>query len=363
MNLSDLRNKIYIMLHESGNNSIFSESTLNDFINSRYFRVCRARPWSFLLKEAKIELFRTTVSSPSTGNTLNVTSTSGMGIGRKLVVIDGMNSEHVRITGIEGNVITLEGSGLVNTYDSGADVIIDNYFLPVDCWKLLFARVQEEQPKLRITKIDESGKIQLHRSNYGKPGSLLIGGICIDREPFSTDSYSAGSGSDSVSIVCSDLSAITDDYYKGWMMMNITRGQSTRVRSYISDSKTLILENAIPDQAEDDSFYLAPYLTEFFLYPLPDNNITLQLHYRMIPPKLVNDEDVPVIPGAYHILLAYGVMVDLCAADRNRMGAENSLITFTRLEQELFLQMADEYTSVPGAEMLSMDTGDWKPGI
>ncbi|MCL5036893.1 MAG: hypothetical protein M1269_07250 [Chloroflexi bacterium] len=355
MNLSEIRTKIYTMLQESGSNSIFSNTTIDDFINSRYFRICRARPWNFLLGEKNIPVVVTTVSSESTGTTLHVDSVSGMSAGRKLIVTDGNNFEQVTISEISGETVTLEGTGLSGTYNEGDKAALDNYFMPQDCWKIISAKDPSSGSRPGVISAEQAEAKGIGRNSLGNISKIITGGINTTKEPLS-GLYAMGAGSDGETVVCGSLSGNTYDYYAGWMLMNTERNNSTRIISYTSSSKTLKIEKNISTQTEGDSFYITPRFQEFYFDAIPDPGTVVQLAYRMIPAALNNDEDVPVLPEAYHILLVYGVMVDLSAADRNNIRAGNSTTLFHNLENELFLQMADEYSAASEAEMLSMDT-------
>ncbi len=358
MNLSEIRNMIYMMLQETGSNSVFSQSTIDALVNSRYFRICRSKPWSFLVKESRIPVTCTTISSESSGNILNVNSVSGMAIGRKITVMNATDYEEVQIGNIIGDVITLTGSGLVRTYSSGDRVCINNYYLPSDCWKLISVRDLSVPRCLKVIDVNQADHSIPRRSSSGEALMFYVGGTDISREPLLSGSYSMSSGSNSTDVICSSLSGNTDDYYSGWVLTNITTGASKRIRSYNSSLKKIILEESISGQTAGNSFYLAPDLVEIFLYPVPDNNGVLDIRYRMIPPKLFNNYDMPVLPEAYHILIVYGVMIDLGISDRNNPRAAKSINLFETLEHELFLQMSDEFSSITESEIYAMKAVD-----
>jgi len=357
MNLSEIRTQILVELQASVNNCVFSTATINNLINQKYMLLMRRRLWSFLLKEATVSTVYTTVSATSTSTTLNATSVAGMSVGRKLVVSDGTNFEEVYISSISGTIITLTGTGLSESYAADSYIFVDNYFLPSDCWKVLSVKDFSVPRNLDIRRTATVDRELTQRKSYGDPRVIYIAGTNLMREPAS-GTYAMDTSSSTTSVIETQLTGTTTDYYKGWTCFNVTRDLSATVSAYNASTKTLTLESAITAQVATDTFYLIPRLTEFFLYPLANTSRALNFRYKLLPEKLLNNRDVPIMPDAYHMLLVYEVMVALATADRYNKRAGTNIGTYAALSSDLYNQMVDDYSILAEGASECMVTGD-----
>lgn len=360
LDFGQIQNMILIRNAETSTNSMFIGTTYNvlkERINQAYFKIASLMPWEFFAKNAIIPLVLTTISASSTGTALTVTSTSGFGRKRWIWVTDGTNTELVQIASVDSATgITLEGTGLANTYTSGY-VSLENYFLPYDCQKVMDIRQWGSTPS-RIQIVDthavdrEIPKIK----TTGAVTAVYIGGKNIEKEP-ATGSNTADATTSTTAIVDSSLTGISNDYYNGWLAYNITRKTAERVTDYVVSTKTLTLKNAITGQVATDTYYLMPYLNEFRTTTIPIEASTLHVRYRRMPDKLVNDYDIPEIPEQYHDLIFYKAMIDILAIDIHNPRTRSDTALFMALYKELYDKMVDDNMILAETHFESVATG------
>ena len=324
--LEDLKAKIWKSRQETSTNSVFTEAELVDIINEAQQEICDVQPWRFLETKQNYTCVSTTIGASSTGTALVGTSTQGLHRPRWIIVTDETNYESVQISSVDSATgITLVSPGLTNTYTSGY-IILENNFFPHDIGKWVCIQKAVNGKNLHIVKSYRAdSRIPVVKS-VDDPTIVWPRGRNFDREPAS-GSYTADASTDSSKIIDAVLTALTTDYYKGWVLVNETLNKTSRITAYNKTTKTLTLETAITDQASGNTYHLETRLNEFELYPAPDSALVLRNRYCLIPPAMVNDYDVPYIPEKYQGVLINKALVICALRDRNNSRAKMDLKT------------------------------------
>lgn len=95
------------------------------------------------------------------------------------------------------------------------------------------------------------------------------------------------------------------------------------------------------------------FIARMRLYPRQDKQYTFQCRYIQRPPLLVEDTDVPAIPTAHALIVAYRALADLLVKHDNAPQAE----LFKRRYAEELLKMERRYLITPGRRIVK---GDWQ---
>lgn len=139
MNRSDMRTLFYGKIQETSSNSMFSSTLVNLYLQEAWYKIYtwKNTVWDWLVTETNITMPYTTVSSSSTGTTLNVTSNSNFVAGQYIHVKEGNVVERVRIQTVATGVLTLVSPGLVNTYTTAATVHCNYIAVPTGLMNFL----------------------------------------------------------------------------------------------------------------------------------------------------------------------------------------------------------------------------------
>lgn len=89
------------------------------------------------------------------------------------------------------------------------------------------------------------------------------------------------------------------------------------------------------------------------LYPRQDKQYTFQCRYMARPAVMTEDNDVPVIPSAHALIIAYRALSEVLAKHDNMPQAE----VYKRRYAEELLRMERRYLITPGRRILK---GDWQ---
>lgn len=103
--------------------------------------------------------------------------------------------------------------------------------------------------------------------------------------------------------------ATTDDnYYKDWVLVNITQEKTSKITGYTASTNTLTLEEAITDQASGDYFYLLKNAPQITFYRRPTSVLDYLVKGYKATPKLLNLYDIPLLSEDFLDLIAAEVM-------------------------------------------------------
>lgn len=329
MIFSQMVTLFYDKIRESSTNSAFTEAKVKKWINEGYRHFLNYRLWGFLFKEESTTNIFTHCSDGGTSNgtTLYVDSTDGMQAGMKIYVTDGVNFERVEISSVNApaGTVTLSSPGLIGSYKDGDTVSGSQVFLPADCRKLLEIRrdavsasVQEGQA-LKYCDPREFDITVSYIKSMAPPTHYMGGGIDVTSDGYITN-HTAGTGTGTSEIVFSSTTGKSDDYYKGWRVVNTTRKESARVTAFDSATEKLTISTPIANQVPTDNFYLIRDLGRIFLYPLPDQAYTITFHYYRNVNDMVNDGDIPLLgpveENAVELIVDYA-LAEAGLSDRN----------------------------------------------
>lgn len=318
MNLQDIRERCFQFRGESTTDgkARFSHAVVNSIINQKEKEILSEYPSLRQNKEVLIPIETTTLSSAYTagGATFAVTSAANMAKGRYVVVTDGSNFELVQISSISTLTIT-PTAVLSNSYASGSYVSVFNHFLPYYCSRVLDCREWTTPAMLEVERVAPFHRSYPKPNSTGAPTTLVEFGMCLDREPAVGSVYTMDATTSTTSVVDTELTAGSDDYYNGWQLVNITRETSARIRDYVASTKTLTLESAITGQIATDTYFLIPRVRQFFLNPIPIADITLRVTVFDEGGNMINDYDEPIVAPAYHMILVYAALLDQAAGD------------------------------------------------
>lgn len=301
--------------------STWSGATGDAFIKQMINQACAefntSFPWPWMEAEQDISTVQTTISSSSTGTTLNVTSASGWGLGDYGWVFEGSNYERFKVNDVAAGILTIE-AGVSNTYTTAAKVVKESYALPDDFNYIFNVR--------DITSSEFLKPMNPHKYDYdtpvyssnGKPTDYLIYGFDKAREPAS-GTYTTDLGTDTITIVDSSLKALSDDYYKNWLLINTTstREDQSRISSYTASSKTIILKKPITNQTDGETYYLIRNLRLMYFQTLPDSTYKIRIKYYRFPSLLINDTDVPENPEMFSHAIVNGAVGYVMLQDAN----------------------------------------------
>jgi hypothetical protein len=258
----------------------------------------------FPIEELKVSAFIVYPADYSTGTltaTLGSKTLTGSGTtwtydmkGRKISTSDG--SDYYTIASATSDTITLTevyqgtgGAGL--TYK-----IFDNCSpMPSDVNWIRGVGLPDNRIITEEKSWDYINEIDPGLVHTGVPYIYARVGVEQLREPI-TSIYTAGAGTSTTSMICSSLTATQDDYYKGWVLVNVTLGKSANVTGYTASTTTLTIDEAITSQAVNNTFYLVRSVELLAVYRRFTAKYRVKLLYYKNHPTLYNDYDMPVLP-------------------------------------------------------------------
>ena len=194
-----------------------------------------------------------------------------------------------------------------------------NYCLPFYTGPVIMLRDTSNDRQLRIREERSYYQSYPDSTKQGKATDYFFLGISQAAEPAVTASaYTMDATTSTGSVVDSQPTGATANYYKDWMLYNITRDTFTRITasSVALGVTTLTLEDAITSQVAGDTYVLRKRLLVVALDPIPDaNGETIVVHNLILPKPMVNDYDVPMLPHGYELLPAYGAASKMMEPD------------------------------------------------
>ncbi len=262
--LEDIKLKVWKSRQETSTNSVFTSAELIDIINEAQNKICDVQPWRFLESKQNYTCVSTTIGASSTGTALTVASTQGLHRPRWIIVTDETNYESVQISSVDSATgITLVSPGLTNTYTSGY-VVLENNLFPYNMGKWACIQDTVNGKNLQIVTSHRADTRIPFVKSVETPTIVWPRGRNIDREPAS-GSLTADATTSTTAIVDAALTALTTDYYKGWLLVNETLKKASRILAYNKTTKTLTLETAIASQVSGNTYHLETRLNEFEL--------------------------------------------------------------------------------------------------
>jgi len=175
----------------------------------------------------------------------------------------------------------------------------DSYFYaPSDMYQILSLRRGST-----VLRCNDSYSLEWAvSSNSGAPTEYAVGEF--DTSIQEQETAQSGTSPDTLVI---GGAGDSDNYYAGQFIYNVTRDEVSRVLSstYSGGTNTLQLNTSITDQSAGDTIYIYRNAYKIHLHPTPSEDITLHLHYQVLPYKLENDYDVPIIPPQYVNAISY----------------------------------------------------------
>jgi hypothetical protein len=88
---------------------------------------------------------------------------------------------------------------------------------------------------------------------------------------------------------------LPDNYFKGWIAVNTTRNESSRVISYNNATRIAEISPQISSQTAGDKIYFLSDQEQVFVYPVPEKKYRFAIRYYRICPELSADSDIPVV--------------------------------------------------------------------
>lgn len=306
--LSELREQIYQDLNEDSTGPFGSDEVdrrINDCIN----HLMRLVDFSELWLRKRVTIPYTTISSTSTGTTLNVTSASDMEVGMELFVYDGSYGEVVEISSITGTVVTLVSPGLTASY-AAAGHICGRSFFAIPHKKIVYVKILPTSDQVGQGKKLDLRDWETFERYYPEINSKDIPTKYIVRETVHTvETKTLGASSDSVTAKWSETGSVD---YTEWLLVNKTHVGASRIQSYsvAGGTATATLRKKIPSQVSTDAVQLIRQMKRVIVHPPVSESITLE--YCVNPDgryQLINGYDVlPFASDLYdHIVINYVV--------------------------------------------------------
>lgn len=300
---------------------------LKDLINRKFDELALMFP----IEELKSNCFIQTIEDYSTG-TVEVTegskditfTTSVLTYdmkGRKIRFEDDSSYYTLQDVDTVALTATLDKAYVGTTNTEATFTIFENNFnLPIDVnWiKGVFDFANENQ------QVDEKDwdyiqSIDLSLDDTGTVEYYALVGKQRILEPVS-GTNTAEAGTSTSQIVDSNLIATSDNYYKDWILINTTRGNTVRVSGYTAATNTLTLEESISGQTTGDTYFLQSDFNQITFYRRPTEIKNLLVVYYKKQPLLVNDYDIPLVPDDFKGWIINSVIEIWHSKDRDAQG-------------------------------------------
>lgn len=142
--------------------------------------------------------------------------------------------------------------------------------------------------------------------------------LCIERpdqvvaldERVKEGTYTADAGTNTTSIVDTELDSTTNDNYNGYRLTNITRGKQAWVTDYVGSTQTLSLSPAIVGQTTADEYYIEnltnrarlprDFISEFYIHWGENNSPLIKIDSKTLR-NLENSQPQAGTPQFYYI--------------------------------------------------------------
>lgn len=303
-----LANLRYRLWETDSSNSTWSDAFLNRCINWALSYFSTARPFRFMESEFTLTAIYTELSAAYTsGTVLSVDSSLGFSPGVYGYIYSSSATERFLVTSVSGGTINISAA-LVNDYAIDDGICRESHDLPAgfyhakSCRDMTFSdsdsssgTTLKHYPSIR--KFDYENPIMM---SSGVPSTYMMWGFSDLREPYSIlNNLTMDSGSVTSSVVDTALSSVLNDYYNGWVFTNSTRSLASRVWDYNGASQTLYLSDPITSQTTGDVYFLKKNLLQVGFDTLMDIERTYVFRYFRFHPKMINDMDIPLVPGQF----------------------------------------------------------------
>jgi len=323
--LAGIKNNIKSYINPSGSGfNDGQEAYLTTLINSAIsglavsFPIPELRHSATIVTKADYDTGTVTVSQGSKSVTGSGTAWDYTHIGMK-IRIDGARDFYVIANVTSGTALTLDRAFLPADVTGVEYTIFENtYPLPSDCnWIKGVYNFDNGINPLTIMGWDEIEDIDpalQHTSTiperYSERGQIQL------KEP-SSGYLTLDAGSNTLTAISSSLLSTVDDYYKDWLLVNVTREATARVTAYTASTQTLTLDKAITSQTTSDSVYLMSTFNHISIYRRPTTAIGLNVKYYRTQPDLINNYDVPLLPELFLDAITFDVLTTWYLKDEN----------------------------------------------
>jgi len=304
----------------SGSFTAAQTTLIKDLINSSLESIAINFPIEELKKP---DYFIQTIADYTTGTVAIVTITKTVTgtttvwtkdmIGRKIRFEDEIDYYTITDVDASAQTITLDRNYLGDTLTAGEYTIFENsYDLPSDFnWAKLVAIFQSPRRPLDYKPWDYIEEMDIALTNTGTPDYYSY----IGKRRIEGDSFTADTGTSTTSVVGISTLSSTDDYYKGYILKNQTRGMTSKVTAYNGTSKTLTIDNAITAQAAGDTISLQEDSRQITFYRRPSEAYNILIKYYMKHPTMYNDYDIPYVPQEFKEFIVNYVLEKYYAND------------------------------------------------
>lgn len=320
MNLSQMITQLRVMLGEedSGNTAWTNTTFLKQIANQSAEELTLAWPFFWVEKEDFLNTVCnvTTAESTALGTTINAPSL-GFSPGVPGWIYSGNTYERFICAGISAATITTL-TPLVDTFDAASYVTRESYDLPCDFFQPYSAKdvTPGEVNRLRARNVTMWDFNAPDIGTSGVPTDYLRWGFSLLREPLTPSSFgTADAGTSSTALVDAAILSTETDYYKGWLLCNTVRLLQQRVSAFNGSTKTLTLRYPITGQVVTDTYYLQKYLMQVQFDALMEEVRPIRFRYYGFPEPLINDYDIPAIPGTCHMDLVRRMVANALAQD------------------------------------------------
>ena len=321
MNFAEMIAQARVKLGEdSSTNTAYTNTTfIKECMNLSNEEFCSAYFFKAMETETYASTFVGTIASHPTTTSIVLDSAANFGKGQPVWVVSSTHAERTVISSISTATLTVSPA-LSETYADGDYVVREYWDLPQDYFQMFNVRdmTHEEQATI-IHRSPHKFDFQFPAyTNMAKPKDYLIYG----KDLYEETGYTAGAGTNTTTVVCSTLDNATDDYYNGWLLVNITRSLQARVTDYVASTKTITLEKAITAQVTTDTFLLRKDMYRLYFDMLMDKARKYILKYYKWPKTLVNDYDIPEMDPTFHPAIVDGAVAELLCSDKQEDRAE-----------------------------------------
>lgn len=358
MNLIDEVNRVYAVTDRNPNTQVYKNKVVN-WLNDYYLKLCEMNRWSFLLTRIAL-----TVYPDYTTGTCDVTNDDRAVVGNGTAWTDAMDGHHfigpdgvtytiAHVTSTTALTLTAKYRGATLSTQSYT-VRFFGYCMPADCIEPASV-VSRNDDRGRIRYIDNESEATyyLDRDHTGDPrvyasagyhqtmtldseftaaagtaGGSLVEGVTYYYRITVTYCGIEGPPSKEVSFEATstgriELSGIDSlklgTVYAGYVRKVYRKKGPTGSYYYVDEipaDDTEFIDSGLDTPSYPECYFDQP-LQEFgrtlkvWFYPRPDVQKDLEIWYYKRPHRLMKDQDVPIIPQAFHDLLWRGAAIDV----------------------------------------------------
>lgn len=312
MTLDEIQDNFYDDYGETPTNTTFEPQLVLRYINDAYSIILNEVDWPEIKAEKIVNLPVTTLASAANigDTTITVTSAANFVQGLTLVVYNNNVYEHCKITSVNysTNVITIE-SALINSFAVSDKVSLANFFIPqnfgIESYSLqIVSTTNQEKTLMKRSRtrdfIYDNGYINQAStpSTYrlqGSDNSIIVSGA-------------ATTGTNTTTVVLAGPLGFVNNFFVDCLLVNTTRYRESRITAYDESTGTFTLENPITGQVATDNIVIYRKQNKVQVFPLPSVSAQIIIEYRLVPAKLSNLYDVPIISDNFHRLILYGAL-------------------------------------------------------